>query len=242
MLELSALGMTIGAEEVLRDISLTVRPGEFVVLLGPSGCGKTTLLRLAAGLAEPSAGAVVNRFARYACVFQEPRLTPWADALDNAAFGLKAQGVRKDERRARAQKILTRLGVSPADQAKRPSALSGGMAQRVAFARALAVAPDLFLMDEPFSALDIGLRRDMQDLAAREVAKAGVGALFVTHEITEALRLATRIVVLSPRPARVVADFLHQPIDDVSRLYQGAAELLRRPEIENALFASVTRR
>ena len=130
---------------------------------------------------------------------------------------------------------MTRLGLGADDLGKRPAALSGGMAQRVAFARALAVAPDLLLMDEPFGALDVGLRRSMQDLARQEAEKAGTAVLFVTHDIPEALRLASRIIVLSPRPGRIVADIAHAPLRDPAEIFRAAADLLKRPEIRSRL-------
>ena len=236
MLRLTGLGMDFGREKIIAKVNLVVAPGEFVVILGASGCGKTTLLRLAAGALNPTSGRVENGFARTASVYQEPRLLPWADATDNAAFGLKALGVKRHERRRQAREILSRLGFSAADHGKNPAALSGGMAQRVAIARALAVAPDLLLMDEPFGALDVGLRRQMQDVARREAEEAGTAVLFVTHDIAEALRLASRIIVLSQRPSWIVADQPNIPIRDPALIFDAAATLLRRPEIETALF------
>jgi NitT/TauT family transport system ATP-binding protein len=237
MLRLTGLEMDYGAEKIVERIDLTLAPGEFVVVLGASGCGKTTLLRMAAGALAPTAGAVENNFYRTASVYQEPRLLPWFDAVDNAAFGLMALGVDKKARRDQARKILARLGFGAADFTKRPAAMSGGMAQRVAIARALAVAPDLMLMDEPFGALDIGLRRRLQDLTRREAENSGQAVLFVTHDIAEALRLASRILVLSQRPSRIVADLANEPLRDPVSIYEFAAALLRRPEIEAALFA-----
>jgi NitT/TauT family transport system ATP-binding protein len=236
MLTLTALCKNFGSQPALAPIDLAVAPGEFVVVIGASGCGKTTLLRLAAGAVAPSSGQVDNRYARTASVFQAPRLLPWSDAVDNAAFGLKALGLDRRARRARAEAILMRLGLGVADLSKKPAALSGGMAQRVAFARALAVAPDLLLMDEPFGALDIGLRLKMQDLTRREAEKGGMAVLFVTHDIAEALRLASRIVVLSPRPGRIVADLAHRPLREPAEIFAAAASLLKRPDIEAALF------
>jgi NitT/TauT family transport system ATP-binding protein len=237
MLRLTGMEMDYGAEKIIERVDLTLAPGEFVVVLGASGCGKTTLLRLAAGALAPTAGAVENNFSRTASVYQEPRLPPWLDAVDNAAFGLKALGVDKKTRRDRAQKILARLGFGAADFVKRPAAMSGGMAQRVAIARTLAVAPDLMLMDEPFGALDIGLRRRLQDLTRREAENSGQAVLFVTHDIAEALRLASRVVVLSQRPSRIVADLANEPRSDPAKIFEAAAALLRRPEIEAVLFA-----
>ncbi|MFG1346786.1 ATP-binding cassette domain-containing protein [Xanthobacter autotrophicus DSM 431] len=240
MLVLDGLSLSFGGAPVLAGIDLAVRPGELVVILGRSGCGKTSLLRLAAGMVGADAGRVANGFSRTAMVFQEPRLLPWADARDNAAFALKAQGVRRGARRAAAEAILRRLGFADGDLSKRPAALSGGMQQRVAIARAFALKPDLVLMDEPFSALDVGLRHDLQSLLRAEVVGAGAAALFVTHDVTEAVRIADRIVVLSPRPARVVADLPQVPLagaSDPAAAYEAAAALLRHPEVERALGA-----
>lgn len=235
MLSFEGVRLAFADGVVLNHIDLQVRPGELVVLIGRSGCGKTTLLRLAAGAQAPSAGTLRNAFSNATMVFQEPRLLPWADARDNAAFGLKARGVARAARRGAVVEMLRRFGFAPDDLAKRPAALSGGMQQRVAIARALAVAPDLVLMDEPFSALDVGLRQDLQALVRREVERAGTAVLFVTHDIAEAVRLADRIVVLSPRPSRVVADVPHVPVSEPGEVYEAAAALLRRPEVASAL-------
>jgi NitT/TauT family transport system ATP-binding protein len=235
MLELCDLQMRFAASPVLQGVTLAVRPGEFVAVLGQSGCGKTTLLRLAAGALRPNAGLVSNSFRRSAFVFQDGRLAGWMTALQNAAFGLKAAGQPRPAREREAARILLRLGFEAADLAKRPYALSGGMRQRVGLARALAVAPDLLLLDEPFSALDIGLRRDMQRLVRNEVDQQGIAALLVTHDIAEAVRIADRIVVLSPRPASIVAEIANQPCDDEAMIFETAARLLRAPGVENAL-------
>lgn len=238
MLSLSGLMLRFGEAEIIAGIDLHIGAGELVVLLGPSGCGKTSLLRIAAGVERATAGRVENGFRRVAMVFQDPRLLPWADARDNAAFGLKAAGLGKTERRAIAEAILLRLGFSVRDLDKRPSQLSGGMMQRVAIARAFALSPDLVLMDEPFSALDVGLRHDLQALLRAEVEGAGAAVLFVTHDVTEAVRLADRIVVFSPRPACVVAEVTQAPmLASVGAAYEASAALLRRPEIAAALAA-----
>jgi NitT/TauT family transport system ATP-binding protein len=236
-LTFAGVGLSYGGEPVLNGIDLTVAPGEFVVLLGPSGCGKTSLLRLAGGALAPSRGEVQNAYARTAAVYQEPRLLRWMTTLDNAAFAMKAAGVRRAERRVRARAILLRLGLAEDDLTKRPPALSGGMAQRVAFARALAVEPDFILMDEPFAALEAGLRRRLQDLARAETERSGAAALFVTHDVTEAVRVASRIVVLSRRPARIVADFANVPARKAAEAFEAAAALLRRPDVAAAINA-----
>ncbi|WP_315744751.1 ABC transporter ATP-binding protein [Bradyrhizobium sp. SZCCHNR1075] len=235
MLRIENLAMHFADVAVIHSLTLTVRSGEFVAVLGPSGCGKTTLLRLAAGVLHPSAGTIGNSFRRSAFVFQDARLAGWMTALENAGFGLKAAGMARSARETAATRILLRLGLETADLAKRPHALSGGMRQRVGLARALAVAPDLLLLDEPFSALDVGLRRDMQRLIRNEVDTAGIAALLVTHDVAEAVRLADRIVVLSPRPGRIVAELLNHPCDDEALMFESAAKLLRTPGVEQAL-------
>jgi NitT/TauT family transport system ATP-binding protein len=235
MLELRDLDMRFAASSVLQHVTLAVRPCEFVAVLGPSGCGKTTLLRIAAGALRPNGGTVTNHFRRSAFVFQDSRLAGWMTALQNAAFGLKAAGVPKLIRESEAGRILLRLGFEDVDLAKRPHALSGGMRQRVGVARALAIAPDLLLLDEPFSALDIGLRREMQRLIRAEVDQLGIAALLVTHDIAEAVRLADRIVVLSPRPARIVAEIENRPCGDDALIFETAAQLLRAPSVADAL-------
>ena len=233
MLRFEEIAFAFAGTPIIDRLDLTIDPGELVVVLGRSGCGKTTTLRLAAGLLPPSRGHLVNTFTRTAFAFQEPRLLPWTSAIDNAAFGLKALGVMRNGRQERAAALLRRLGLGDDDLYKRPGALSGGMAQRVAIA--LAVEPQLVLMDEPFGALDTGLRREMQDIIRSEVKIAGVAVLFVTHDITEAVRLADRIVVLSPAPAHVVIDLDNTPPTTQVEVYEAAAALLRHPAVTGAL-------
>lgn len=240
MLDLQKVNFAFGAAPVLHDVSLRVAPGEIVALLGPSGCGKSSLLRLAAGMLRPASGHIADRSVRRALVFQEPRLAPWIDAVDNAAFGLKATGVARHERRACARLWLRQVGLEETDFVKRPAALSGGMRQRVALARALAIRPQLLLMDEPFVALDVGLRRRLQDAVMRETRQAGVATLFVTHDVIEAVRIADRIIILSARPARIVANVVNRTPDDPAAHYEAAAALLRRPAIAAALLAQTS--
>jgi NitT/TauT family transport system ATP-binding protein len=237
MLTFSGVALGFGDGPVFDRLDLTIEPGRLAALLGRSGCGKTTALRLAAGLVRPGAGRIDNRFRRTAMVFQEPRLLPWASARDNAAFGLAALGVAREERRARAAELLTTFGFAPADLDKRPAQLSGGMQSRVAIARAFAIEPDLVLMDEPFVALDVGLRRDLQDLVRETVDRRGSAVLFVTHDVTEAIRLADRILVLSPRPARVVLDRPAAPLADPAAIHAAASALLADGAVRAALFA-----
>ncbi|TVQ35746.1 MAG: ATP-binding cassette domain-containing protein [Geminicoccaceae bacterium] len=228
-----------GTTQVLDGITFRVAPGRIVALIGPSGCGKTTTLHLAARLETPSGGTVENGFRQTALVFQEPRLLPWKTALDNAAFGLQAQGVGKAERRAQARTLLARLGLDAEAAERLPSTLSGGMRQRVGIARALATRPDLLLLDEPFNGLDVGLRQELHHLVRSLIDEASMAALVVTHDLIDALRMADHLLVLAPRPTHIV-DRLDLPLTAPARseafLHETAANLLRRPAVA-AVFA-----
>jgi NitT/TauT family transport system ATP-binding protein len=209
----------------LQDIHLDIAPGEFVALIGPSGCGKTTLLRVVADLEPLTAGEVlVNgmspheaRLARaYGYVFQAPALFPWRNVLANVMLPLQIQGRAPAECRAVAMEQLARVGLAGFER-KYPWQLSGGMQQRVSIARALGFEPRILMMDEPFGALDEitrdRLNEQLQQLWQRERRTV----LFVTHSIAEAVYLATRIVVMSPRPGRVVRD-IRSPLPDARHL------------------------
>jgi NitT/TauT family transport system ATP-binding protein len=196
-----------GSEAVLAldRISLTVARGEFCCLGGASGCGKSTLLNLVAGLDAPSAGSL-QVAGRAALMFQEAALLPWRTAGQNVELALKLQGVPKAQRRPKALELLELVRLAGfAD--KRPHELSGGMRQRVALARSLAQDADVLLMDEPFGALDAITRDVLHDEIERVAAERALTVLFVTHNVREAARLGDRIVLLSSRPGRVVAEF-----------------------------------
>jgi NitT/TauT family transport system ATP-binding protein len=203
----------------LSDVDLTVRAGQFVSLIGPSGCGKTTLLRVIADLELATSGTVtVNgldpRAARearqYGYVFQAPALLPWRTVLGNVTLPLEIAGLPRAERRARALEELRLVGLD-GFAAKFPWQLSGGMQQRVSIARALSLTPGLLLMDEPFGALD-EITRDRLNLQLAEVLRrTGTTCVFVTHSIQEAVFLSTHIVVMSPRPGRVL-DVIESPL------------------------------
>ncbi|MBA2779054.1 ABC transporter ATP-binding protein [Billgrantia kenyensis] len=236
MLRLEAVGHVFGRDRTLETIDLTVAPGESVCLVGPSGCGKTTLLRIAAGLVVPTEGIVSDAFHRSAVVFQEPRLLPWRRLLDNIALGLKATAVPRRERLARARALADELGLGERHD-HYPHELSGGMQQRVALARALAVDADLLLLDEPFSALDVGLRSEAQTLLLGLLGRRGIASLLVTHDLTEALRLGHRILVMSPSPGRIVhEERVERPFGerDAAFLYEAAGALLRQPAVADA--------
>ncbi|GAA4403123.1 ABC transporter ATP-binding protein [Tsukamurella soli] len=189
----------------LASVSLRVRRGEFVAIVGPSGCGKSTLLRLAAGLEQPSDGAVAVATASAGFIFQEATLMPWASVRRNAALLVELAGLPAAERRARVADSLAAVGLDEfADQL--PKALSGGMRMRVSLARALALEPELMLLDEPFGALDELTRQEMQLQLLSLFDRAGFTALFVTHSVSEAVLLADRVIVMSARPGRIAAE------------------------------------
>lgn len=237
MLRWKSINHRFGLKDVLEDINLTLEPGRVLSLVGPSGCGKSTLLNIAAGLLEPSEGEVVNSFGRLAIVFQEHRLLPWRRGLDNIAYGLKARGMRKAERREAARALGQRMGLDDDDLSKFPHELSGGMRQRVSLARALAIKPDLLLLDEPFTALDVGLRRDLQDLVAGLIREQGLSGVFVTHDLSEAVRLSDEIVVLAPNPGRVVYRqqiALPTAKRDEAYVFRAVGELMQVPAVDAA--------
>ncbi|MBA2382967.1 MAG: ABC transporter ATP-binding protein [Chloroflexi bacterium] len=196
----------------LDGLSLDVAGGEVVALIGPNGCGKSTFLRVAAGLLAPERGrveldgiAVTAPDPRIGLVFQEPRLLPWRSVVDNVTYPLELAGWSSQRRVARGAELLEVVGLEAA-AALRPVQLSGGMRQRAALARALALSPDVLLLDEPFSALD-ALTRERFNLELLQLqARTGATVVIVTHSIPEAILVADRVLVLTPRPGRVVAD------------------------------------
>lgn len=191
--------------KVLEGVDLGIPRGGVLAILGPSGSGKTTLLHILGGLLAPDAGHIERPFERPAFVFQDPLLLPWRTARGNVAFGLAGQRLSRAERLSRARSMLVKVGLGYDDAGLYPHQLSGGMKKRVALARALAVEPDLLLLDEAFSALDVGLSREMQQLVRLDAQERGVTVVLVTHDLSEAVRLADRAVVLAGRPGRVVA-------------------------------------
>lgn len=193
--------------EALTGVSLQVRHAEFVALVGPSGCGKSTVLRLLSGLSSPTTGTVsVDVEPReLGHVFQDPTLLPWRTVARNVELLAELTGLTRDERRARAQTALDRVGL--ADFAgHRPHALSGGMRMRVSLARALTMKPRLFCFDEPFGALDEITRDRLATELSTLFATERFASVFVTHSVTEAVYLADRVLVMSPRPGRLVAE------------------------------------
>ena len=191
----------------LGPFSLAVAPGEIVALVGPSGCGKSTVLRLLAGLEAPTRGEVRRMPGRgeTAVVFQAPTLAPWMSARANVALPLELAGTPRDQARARAVDALARVGLKGAETA-RPAQLSGGMAMRVSLARALVTDPKLLLLDEPFAALDEITRRTLADDVLALWAATRPGIVFVTHNVEEAVYMASRVVVMTPGPGRIATE------------------------------------
>jgi ABC-type taurine transport system ATPase subunit len=198
--------------QALEKIDLNIEPGQFVCLAGPSGCGKTTLLRLMAGFMKPSEGSItvdgepVRRpAAERGVVFQQPMLFPWLSVRKNVELGPKLRGVGREERRQQADKYLSMVGLSDFT-GHRPYELSGGMQQRCQIARVLTNDPEFVLMDEPFGALDALTRERLQNELLDIWRATGKTILFITHSVDEAVFLGTRVMVMSPRPGRIVLD------------------------------------
>ena len=201
-----------GKVPALQNVSFQIGDSEFVSLLGPSGCGKSTLLRILDGLAAADTGEVLMDGKRIerptqerGFVFQSFNLFPWRSAQANIEFGMEVRGVPKAERAKTARQLIELVGLG-GFEGKYPHELSGGMQQRVGIARALAIDPAVLLMDEPFGALDAQTREDMQDELLRIWAKAKKTVVFVTHGIEEAIYLSDRVLIMTPRPGRMLAD------------------------------------
>ncbi|SFB58228.1 NitT/TauT family transport system ATP-binding protein [Cohnella sp. OV330] len=195
--------------ETLSNIDLTIEDGEFLSILGPSGCGKSTLLEILAGLQLPTSGEVWFGGAKLkgpgierGVVFQDPSLYPWRSVAKNVQLGLEMRGVAKGERREDAQRYLDLVGLKGFEH-KYPHHLSGGMKQRAGLARALANGPEVLLMDEPFGAVDHLTRLQLQDDLLRIWEAEKKTVVFVTHDVSEAVFLGDRVVLLSPRPGRI---------------------------------------
>lgn len=197
------------AVSVLENISIDVEDREFVVVVGPSGCGKTTLLKMMDGQVEPTSGeirindqVVTGPIPEVAMVFQSFQLLPWRTIISNVELGLEIQNVPKKERRERAQEWINSVGLDGFED-RYPSDLSGGMQQRVGIARALAVDPEILLMDEPFGALDAQTKDEMQTELLELWEQEQKTVVFITHDISEAIYLADRVLVMSTKPAKI---------------------------------------
>ena len=210
MLSITNLYADYGGKPALEEINLTLASGELLVVLGPSGCGKTTLLNLIAGFVPYQRGTiqlegkkVEGPGAERGVVFQNEGLLPWRNVQENVAFGLQLAGVNREQRLETARQMLKKVGLEGAEK-RFIWQLSGGQRQRVGIARALAANPQLLLLDEPFGALDAFTREQMQTLLLRLWHETGKQVLLITHDIEEAVFMATELVLLSPGPGRVV--------------------------------------
>lgn len=214
VLNMERVNLTLGGHEILRDINVSIREGEFVCVVGPSGCGKTTMLRLLAGLYQPSSGAVTYRGAAMAhprqdiaIVFQDygKALLPWRTAQGNVSLAFEALGAPREGREQKIEQLLAKVGLGGQGQ-KYPNQLSGGMQQRLQIARCLAQTPTVLLMDEPFGALDAMTRQALQDEVLSIVRGTGATAFFVTHDLEEAIYLGDRVIGLLPHPGRIAIE------------------------------------
>ncbi|MCU0569047.1 MAG: ABC transporter ATP-binding protein [Oculatellaceae cyanobacterium Prado106] len=216
-----------GAIEVLRNIDLELGQRDLVCVIGPSGCGKTSLLQLMAGYIQPTVGSITvagqphtQPSAEVGVVFQQPNLFPWLTIAQNVEFGLKMQGMPKADRHKYTAEFLQLVGLL--DAAKRlPYQLSGGMKQRVAIARALATNPKIILMDEPFASLDAITRETMQLHLKQIWRQTQKSIFFITHDVEEAMLLATRILVMYPNPGRIVKDITNPFAHELGHLSAG---------------------
>jgi ABC-type nitrate/sulfonate/bicarbonate transport system ATPase subunit len=207
------LGHCYGELRTIERLDLEVGAGEVIGLVGPSGCGKSTLLELVCGLLEPSTGNVVvegaettaERLARCAYMPQRDLLLPWYSAIDNASLALRNRGIGRAEARSHAAELFERFGLAGFERT-RPAALSGGMRQRVAFLRTLLAEKPVLALDEPFASLDAITRGEMQEWLAKALRADPRTVILVTHDVEEALYLCDRVLVLAPRPTRIVAE------------------------------------
>lgn len=227
-----------GDKLVLEDISLDIRNGEFISLIGPSGCGKSTLLRLLAHLTDVSSGSLVStralqREAALSYVFQEPTLLPWLTVAKNVELPLRISGMPQQERTAISSRLLETVGLSEAADFY-PRQLSGGMKMRVSIARALSVSPSLLLLDEPFGALDEMTRDGLNEELLRIREANTWTAVFVTHSVSEAVFLSSRIIVLSANPGRIAQQIdipLPFPRTPETRHVEAFSDLVRKTTI-----------
>lgn len=225
MLIANAISIELMTAPIIDNLSFQIARGECLCFVGPSGCGKTTVLRAIADLQTLKNGSISHDFQRLAFLFQEPRLLPWRNALENVA-------IVAPERQAEIAPLLQRLGFSASDFAKYPHELSGGMRQRIALARALIIEPDLLLMDEPFSALDHQLRRQLQQLIAEKIG-AGMAVCLVTHDRDEAVLLGSCILRLDGKPATALQS-LHLDMP-----YAARDEAWIRRQVQSPFFAHI---
>ena len=203
-LRVSELNFYYGFTQILKDINFSLEEGKIISIVGPSGGGKTTLLKLCANLLDVTEGEVENSFSSSAFAFQDPRLLPWKTSLENIMIPLHVK-MKERELREKATALALKFGLEKSDLVKYPKDLSGGMRQRVSFARALMGEPRLLFLDEPFSALDIGLKKELQSFVLEACERQKMSVLFITHDLMEAIKLSDTILLLKSEPGEIVA-------------------------------------
>ena len=205
-LNVSELSFYYGFTQILKDINFTLEEGKIISIVGPSGGGKTTLLKLCANLLDVVEGEVKNSFNNSSFAFQDPRLLPWKSALENIMMPLHSR-MKEKELKEKATALALKFGLERSDLVKYPKDLSGGMRQRISFARALIGEPKLLFLDEPFSALDIGLKKELQSFVLEACERQKMSVLFITHDLMEAIKLSDTILLLKSDPGEIVARY-----------------------------------
>ena len=200
------LNFYYGFTQILKEIDFSLEEGKIISIVGPSGGGKTTLLKLCAGLLDITEGEIENSFSSSAFAFQDPRLLPWKTSLENIMMPLHVK-MKESELKEKATALALKFGLERSDLVKYPKDLSGGMRQRVSFARALIGEPKLLFLDEPFSALDIGLKKELQSFVLEACERQKMSVLFITHDVMEAIKLSDTILLLKSDPGEIVARY-----------------------------------
>ena len=211
--------------EALSHVGFEIEAGQFVTIVGPSGCGKSTLLRIAAGLSYPTSGRCIVPQAKPGIVFQDATLLPWRNVLRNIELASELDGLSKEQQKQRALKVLSTVDLEKFENSY-PGQLSGGMKMRVAIARALSLEPQVMLFDEPFGALDEITRLHMQDELQKIIVNSPFTGLFITHSVSEAVYLGSRVIVMAARPGRVVDDVI------IDRPHPRPADYRYQPEFQ----------